>query len=126
MAGGITGCPDWQTDTVNNIVNHKRNVVLINPRRESWNVNDGNNEFQINWEYQHIRAADCVYFWFPKEGLCPITLFELGCVINQDKLYRVGVEPGYVREQDIKYQLNNYAPHIPIYNTITDLYQPLM
>jgi hypothetical protein len=33
---------------------------------------------QIQWEFEHLRKADTILFWFPKESICPIALYELG------------------------------------------------
>jgi len=30
------------------------------------------------WEFEHLRKAKAIMFWFPSETLCPITLYELG------------------------------------------------
>src|SRR5690348_10230732 len=77
LAGGITDCPDWQSEVVEQLV--KTNLMIFNPRRDYFDVEDSRMTFeQIRWEFAHLRLAKGVVFWFPKETLCPITLFELG------------------------------------------------
>lgn len=46
LAGGITGCPDWQKDIINSfedsIKDNIKNLVLFNPRRENFPIHDPN------------------------------------------------------------------------------------
>jgi len=80
MAGGISGCSDWQTDLKEKLHSRISRLVLINPRRHNFNSKDESlTRGQITWEFQHLRLASAILFWFPKETLCPITLYELGC-----------------------------------------------
>ncbi|WP_443041424.1 nucleoside 2-deoxyribosyltransferase domain-containing protein [Streptomyces sp. B21-083] len=33
---------------------------------------------QTAWEYEHLRIADVILFWFRAEAVQPIALYELG------------------------------------------------
>lgn len=106
VAGGISGCPDWQLPLSYTLLNQNPNLVLFNPRRPIFDLTDrGNSEIQIEWEHFYLDFCDSILFWFPKDTLCPITLFEYGYWLAKDakKLF-VGIEPGYQREFDIRYQ----------------------
>ena len=77
LAGGITGCPDWQMKMCELLCN--QDLVVMNPRRKNFDVSEADaSRHQIEWEHTHLRMADAVLFWFPCETLCPIVLFELG------------------------------------------------
>lgn len=128
LAGGITGCPDWQqefirmsSDSLNRSIDQGRwdYVSLINPRRKNFPIGDPSaSQQQITWERAHIDVADILLFWFPKETLCPITLFEYGAAIFEDWAVRnaevangwepqtiiVGTHPDYERRTDIVIQ----------------------
>lgn len=123
MAGGITGCPDWQREVVNQLRSIPK-LILINPRRDNWDLTKSSEE-QIEWEHRHLHMADYTYFWFPKEGQCAITLFELGMALGEKRNIRVGVEPGYWRELDVREQVKQAAPHITVVNTLYELYEPV-
>lgn len=132
MAGGITGCLDWQS-TVKRWVTSEYNevdlskVILINPRRRDFDVNDPTaSEKQVEWEFMHLNMATDIYFWFPKEGKCMITLFELGWALGAGKNVAIGVEPGYLREDDIKFQLGHRRPWLKIHSSLESLYSPFM
>ncbi len=103
LAGGITGCPDWQSVMIDLLKD--ANLILFNPRRKEFDINNKNlTEEQINWEYYHLNQADAVLFWFCKETLCPITLFELGkCLVLKKELF-VGCDTEYVRVNDVLIQ----------------------
>jgi len=113
LAGGITNCPDWQwrmkialKDTV---------IVLLNPRREDFPIGDPSAaEAQIKWEYEHLRKASMILFWFPKETLCPIVLYELGAWSMTSKILFVGVHPNYKRKQDVEIQTKLARPEVQI------------
>lgn len=122
LAGGITDCLDWQADMVELLWN--TDLVLFNPRRANFPIHDPNAaEAQIKWEHDHLRKADRILFWFPHSppSVCPITLFELGFWLGQDKRIAVGVEPGYVRESDVRIQTRLARPFVPIVNNLEDL-----
>lgn len=122
LAGGITGCPDWQEEIRKHL--YTTDLVLFNPRRANFPINDPNaSEAQIIWEYEHLRRADRILFWFPKDNAagCPIALFELGYWLGQSKPLAIGVEPGYIREQDVRIQVDLERPEIPIMSTLADV-----
>ena len=105
LAGGITGCPDWQREISRMLV--MTNYAVLNPRRKNFSTgNPSAAELQINWEFEHLRKADVISFWFCKENIQSIALFELGAWSQQkDPAVVIGVEPGYPREQDIHVQM---------------------
>jgi len=77
--------------------------VIFNPRRASFDVSDpSQTEVQIMWEFRYLRKANAILFWFPKETLCPITLYELGqwSVLSQQTRTAlfVGTHPEYQRK----------------------------
>lgn len=112
LAGGISGCRDWQKDLVAAIAQADLDVSVINPRRENFPIDDPDAaEEQITWEYERLRDADMVSFWFDDGTLCPITLFEYGGALERaltadDKggVVVAGVAPKYERKQDVEIQ----------------------
>jgi hypothetical protein len=117
MGGGISGCPNWQKDVI--YLLHDVPGVIVNPRREG-EFTEAIAYEQITWEYHALRTADTVFFWFPMETMCPITLFELG-VFTQRKDTRliVGVHPDYARRFDVIRQLELARPEVVVQD---DLY----
>jgi len=113
LAGGIAGTPDWQQKVrryLNNV-----NVILFNPRRKDFPIDDpAAAQTQIEWEYNHLRKASMILFWFPKETLCPIVLYELGAWSMTSKILFVGVHPEYKRRQDVEIQTKLVRPEIQI------------
>jgi len=105
LAGGITDCPYWQNGIARLL--EYTNYAILNPRRKNFPMsNPSAAEEQIIWEFQHLRKADVIAFWFCKASLQPIALFELGAWSQQkDPMVVIGVEPGYSREQDIRIQM---------------------
>lgn len=118
MAGGITGCPDWQS-TVRAGLEKFPYGTLFNPRRVEFS--EARSEEQIAWEFHWLNRADLILFWFCKEQIQPIALYELGAhmmrsatsVGNKPKLV-LGVEKGYPREDDVIIQAQLRLPGLQI------------
>lgn len=120
LAGGITGCPDWQQEM--RALLSESSLVLLNPRRANFPIDDSNAaEAQIAWEHHHLRRADRVLFWFSAATLCPIVLYELGAWSMTDKPIAVGVEPGYAREQDVRIQTQLARPEVEVVDSLSAL-----
>lgn len=121
MAGGITNCPWWQHDmTV--LLSGVEGLVLMNPRRAEFPIGDPGAALErIQWEYAHLRDADAILFWFPKETLCPIVLYELGAWPMTPKPLFVGVHPEYARRQDVRIQTMFARPGVDIVDSLEAL-----
>lgn len=122
LAGGITGCPDWQKDVVS-LLKPEPSLTIFNPRRPNFPIDDPNaaNE-QITWEYRWLRDCDLISFWFAEKEIQPITLFEFGrWSADLDKPIFVGVHPKYPRKQDVEIQLELIRPGHKIVHTLDGL-----
>ena len=120
MAGGITGCPDWQTEVAERLAG--ADIALLNPRRADFPMGDPSAaEFQIRWEHEHLHKATAILFWFPCETLCPITLYELGTWSMSGKPIFIGVHPDYQRRQDVEIQSKLARADVQIVYTVSDL-----
>lgn len=122
LAGGITGCPDWQATVVKMLQNE--DVTLFSPRRKDFDVtNQKESEIQIAWEHKYLSQADAVSFWFCEKEIQPITLLEFGRWSTKElnkKLF-VGVDPKYPRIKDVQTQLSLERPEIQIVYSLSDL-----
>lgn len=121
LAGGITGCWNWQQELIDTISH--LDLVVYNPRRANFPIDDPSAAAeQIRWEYKYLHLVDAVSFWFPQETLCPITLFELGACLDRmpDKLF-IGTHPKYARRQDVIIQAELHGYRYPVHKWIDDL-----
>ena len=120
LAGGITGCPDWQSDMIELL--RSAPVTLFNPRRKDFDIKVPDAaQIQIQWEFDFLRKAQGILFWFPEETLCPIVLFELGAWSASDKPIFVGCHPGYKRLNDVVMQMRLARPDVKVVSSISDL-----
>src|SRR6266436_6292557 len=71
LAGGITGCPDWQF-LMGTGLQILTDLVVFNPRRKNFTMHKDAAREQIAWEHEHLRKATAISFWFPCETLNPI------------------------------------------------------
>jgi len=136
LAGGITGCPDWQAEVVEKLEEGVqsqfsndvlRRLVVLNPRRKTFNITDPlAAQDQITWEYNHLHHATLVLFWFPKETLCPIVLYELGAYGSLKSNIFVGTHPEYARRQDVEIQLALARPEIDVVDSLEDLVKQVL
>lgn len=124
LAGSITGVGDWQTDIVDFPCVKSRNISglgtnydgisdyfhTFNPRREHYDtLIPGVEKEQITWEYFCINHHCAnILFWFGKETVAPITLYEYGRALltfDHSRIW-VGVHPEYPRKNDVIIQTN--------------------
>jgi len=120
LAGGITGCPDWQQEMRQRL--EGTDWILLNPRRADFPIGDPNAALeQITWEYEYLRRATAILFWFPCETICPIVLYELGAWSMTFKPLYVGVHPNYSRRQDVEIQTKLERPDVVIVYSLDDL-----
>ncbi len=120
LAGGITGCPDWQQDMRKLLT--QTSLTLLNPRRKDFPIGDPEAAYeQVKWEYAALRAADAILFWFPKETLCPIVLYELGAWSMTKKPIFVGTDPEYKRRQDVIIQTLLVRPEVVVWEYLEQL-----
>jgi len=120
LAGGIVGCPNWQDDAVELWGNVP--AILLNPRHRDFPINDPDAaEAQIKWEHDHLAGADAVLFWFAKETIQPIVLFELGRWSGRKRPIFVGCHPEYPRRQDVVIQLKLECPFVAVVDSLEDV-----
>lgn len=117
IAGGITRCPDWQSELVKLLKNE--NIAIFNPRRSNFPTDIDISEEQIGWEHRYLRRAMAISFWFPKETICPIVLYELGAWSMTKKKIFVGIHPEYSRRKDVEIQTRLVRPDV---NIVYDLH----
>jgi hypothetical protein len=121
-AGGITNCPNWPVEFFDYLKDSP--LTIFNPRRIA---PPAQIEEQIIWEHKHLHAADMISFWFPKESICPITLYELGVwFTKKSKPVFVGLHPEYQRRIDIEVQAQLEAPYIKLVYSLQDLAKQIL
>ncbi len=80
---------DWQKDFSEKL--DEFDIDIYNPRRTDWDsswkqsIENKNFSDQVNWELDHIDKSDIVVFNFLGDSQSPITLMELGYVVQSDK-----------------------------------------
>lgn len=117
LAGGITNCPWWQDEIIELLKPHEG--TILNPRRKNFPIDDPNaaNE-QIVWEFEALERAKVFSMWFSaSESVQPICMYELGRHLALRAKYNpqpvrtdapdvvIGVEPGYLRAEDVYIQV---------------------
>jgi hypothetical protein len=63
LAGGVTGCPDWQSEMIRLLQPLPASWAVANPRRAHFPMSDlGAAEEQIGWEHRGLRASSAIVF----------------------------------------------------------------
>lgn len=124
LGGGISNCPDWQKEMAEML--QDTSYTIINPRRKNFPMNDPSaSEKQIVWEFDHLQKSSMIMFWFPKETLCPITLFEYGKWIGRNRPLFVGCHPEYPRLIDVQVQTALERPNQVVHTDLMQLAQEI-
>ncbi|MGY1495051.1 nucleoside 2-deoxyribosyltransferase domain-containing protein [Streptomyces sp. QTS52] len=119
LGGGITGCPDWQCRAVLQLDAIGSPAVVINPRRAVFPVGEAEaTREQTTWEYEHLRVADVILFWFCAEAIQPIALYELGSHAARGTRLAVGAHPDYPRLLDVVEQLRLARPDVTVHDSL--------
>lgn len=117
LGGTITGAKQWQDYIIEGI--RDLDITVYNPRRKTFDTSKKNeSEKQITWEYEALRKASYNLFWFAKETLGPITLFELGSSLERTENIIIGADPKYERLFDVEYQSNLRRPGTKVLNSL--------
>jgi hypothetical protein len=126
LAGGITGCEDWQSKMIEELKNEK--VIIYNPRRKDFPIGDPTaSEVQITWEFFQLQRATMVSFWFAAGTDNPIVLYELGMWGNStDRPIMIGVDEKYSRKQDVIIQTALARYDVPVLFTFEKFVRNVM
>lgn len=120
IAGGISGCPDWQQQLVQML--NECPCAIFNPRRDNFDTTNPAMAYdQIIWEEHHLELANHLSFWFPAETLCPITLFELGKYVNTSQRLFIGMDRNYKRRFDVETQVKIVRGEFDFVYSLEDL-----
>ncbi len=128
LAGGISGCPNWQLRVVRRLDAAGCRVVIFNPRRTAFEVGDpAAGPEQIAWEHRHLARADVILFWFPaSDSVQPIALYELGAHAARGKPLAVGADPAYSRRLDVVKQLALERPEVTVHDSLRETLRAAM
>lgn len=136
LAGGITGCRDWQKECVewlDEILynDNERNVLVYNPRRDIWDMNNPSATYQqIKWEFRNLEKMDIfsMYFCTSDTSVGPMCFYELGRYIcrmqmrfpnSWQKRIIISTDKGYSRADDVCYQTMFAGDGIRINENVT-------
>jgi hypothetical protein len=123
LAGGISNCPDWQSDLIAALAPMDRlrpgvDGTFFNPRAATFDVKDPSaTTRQICWEQMAMQQADIIGFWFARGSDNPIVFFEYGTYLQRYLLTGspeivVGCDPDFRRTNDVVMQTRGYAKSI--------------
>ena len=125
LAGGITGCGDWQREMAELLAGS--DLVVLNPRRRNFPIDDPTAaEEQTRWEFRHLRRATARLFWFPPATLCPIAQYELGAWSVRPGPLFVGVDPDYARRADVEIQTQLARPDVRVVYSVRALAEQVL
>lgn len=117
LAGSIEmgAAVDWQTELTEFLGTTDLPHCILNPRRDdwdsSWEQSLDNEKFreQVEWELDGIENSDIVVFYFDPDTKSPITLLELGSVIDSGKDVIVYCPDGYWRKGNVDVVANKHG-----------------
>lgn len=82
---------------------------------------------QISWEFEKLKIADMIIFWFSRGSLNPIVLYELGMWGNSRNYTQIiiGIDEGYERRQDVIIQTTLARPEVLIVNSLEKMVEKI-
>ncbi len=117
LAGGITGCPDWQKSVIGYLKEQSDldNLVIFNPRRDVFENSEDAAHEQISWEFDYLNSCDIFSMYFCADQIQPICLYELGRYVevmkrrfpaDYQKRIIISCSPYYPRHFDVVSQVS--------------------
>jgi hypothetical protein len=114
---------DWQAEVSQAL--EKYPIQILNPRRHDWDSNwvqeKTNPQFneQVNWEIDALRDAQIVLFNFVPGTISPISLFELGHMVDYGSKVLVCCPKGFHRKGNVDVVCEKYS--VPVYESLDQL-----
>lgn len=110
LAGSIEmgAAENWQERISNDIEDTGIPHTILNPRRDDWDdsweqsINNPQFKEQVSWELDGIEQCDIVAFYFDPDTKSPITLLEMGSVIDSGKEVVICCPDGYWRKGNVE------------------------
>ena len=114
---------DWQLEAAELFREKEGNYILFNPRQAEWHPErEGEMDYQVNWELDHLQRADFILMNFLPGSQSPITLLELGLFAGSRKL-RVICPASFYRYDNVRITCQRYA--VPMYETLKEAVESL-
>ena len=114
---------DWQQTVAAKLARRDRRYLLYNPRQEEWHPErEGEMEYQVHWELEHLEKADHILMVFLPGSQSPITLLELGLHARSGKLLVV-CTPGFYRYDNVRLTCSRYG--VPVYGSLDEAIEAL-
>lgn len=123
LAGSIENGQDvWQGQVIQKLGNPE-NVLFLNPRREQWDAELGEDDNpvlreQIDWKFDGLNLADIVFFYLQPSTKSAIPLLELGLILNSSKACVVVCPKGFWKQPDVKITCERYG--VPFFEMLND------
>ena len=109
---------DWQAEAAELLRAKEGNYLLFNPRQNEWHPErEGEMDYQVNWELEHLEKADYILMCFLPGSQSPVTLLELGLYARSGKL-KVICSENYYRYDNVRVTCERY--HTPLFGTLED------
>ena len=106
----------WQEEAERLFADKPGSYILYNPRQAEWHPErEGEMDYQVNWELEHLERADWILMNFLPGSQSPITLLELGLHAKSGKLVVV-CTPDYFRYDNVRITCHRYG--VPLYSSV--------
>ena len=109
---------NWQDKAASLFEKKGGGFLLYSPRQAEWHPErEGEMDYQVNWELEHLEKADYILMNFLSGSQSPVTLLEMGLHARGGKLLVV-CTPGYFRYDNVRITCQRYS--IPLYATLEE------
>ena len=109
---------DWQAEAAELLKQMPGSFIVYNPRQKEWHPEiEGEIDYQVNWELEHLEKADIILMNFLPDSKSPITLLELGLHARSGKL-RVICPQEFYRYDNVRITCKRYG--VPMFSNLSD------
>lgn len=133
LGGGITNCRNWQNEVIEELFKLSeeedlKDLVIYNPRRQNFDINQIKAEDQIKWQFERIEKSHLfsMFFCGGTDSPQPICFFEYGKQLvarsNKTGTLIITAQKDFVRFEDVYIQTHIMYPYHNLVNWQTDNY----
>lgn len=110
---------DWQAEMQDSFAAKQGRFILFNPRQEHWDASrEGEMDYQVNWELEHLEAADYIIMNILGGSQSPISLLELGLFARSGKM-AVSCDSSFYRYDNVRITCERFG--VPLYASLDEL-----
>ena len=118
---GSTGSENWRAELLEMLKKNNPDALFLNPYRQDYPKMVKDLKDQFAWESDALVKSDIVIYYFDDSSVAPLTLLEMGLLLNSNKTIFVGYNPNYSPYFEVSERLKIFRPEVKPVHSLKEL-----